>query len=1317
MRDFRRVWQKCWCLGLLASAVPLLFGAEGPQKAQVGMRNSAAEAVTAQVDRTFGKLPLSFEENRGQADRQVKFVSQGQGYSMFLTSSGVVLSLQTSSSPSKAGQHALIRMGFSGAQCAAVTGEEQQTARSSYFIGNDPAKWVTGAANYARVRYRALYPGVDLVFYGKQRQLEYDLVVAPGADPRAIGLKFDGVDRVRVDSAGNLVLSAGKGEIRQHRPIIYQERDGVRQPVDGRYVIQPGNRVAFAVARYDRRQPLIIDPVLSFATYLGTDGIFNISSNPATTTTSPAVAVDFQGSVYVAGFNGGGTATFPGPPVVLPPGGSDVYVAKMNSTGTALLYSVVFGGGGPDIGGGIAVDGSGNAYVTGFTNSSNLPVSENAKQPNNNGTTNAFVAKVNAAGNLLAYCTYLGGNGSDWGRAIAVDHSGNAYVTGTAQESSGTTFPLVNAISSTPAPGFLTEVNSTGTDFVYSTFLSAGIGYGIAVDSTGAAYVTGTTGTNLVLIPTPTAAQGFVLKVNADGGTLAYGPVLLGSVSQQTIGFGIALDAQNDAYVTGMTTDPNFPQITAGAPQTTYGGGLTDAFALELDPSGDLPPVYGTYIGGLGSNSFPERGSGIGVDVDGYAYVAGTSQCIGFPTTNAIAGANGTPTVLMKGTLSGSSSTWSATSLAGSFDQVTALAFDALGNLYAGASASNVTTGGGVYKLVSGTWSSASSGINSTTIDSIAVDPNNASIVYAAGGGHLYQTINGGTGAGSWTQLAQAVGTSAVIAIAKTSTSTVYVGSSNGLIYSTSPATSWSSPATPPGVGAVSAVIVDPNSPSTAYAGTPTGVYKTTDGGAHWNATGSLGATTGLAINGSGTIYAATATAAGLYYTTNGGTSWNGEQASLNSSEIVSTPTLVAVDASNTVYLAFQGGGVATGTIGSWSTLTYSGLPHSNQVMALAVQPSSPYTPYAGIVSATDAFLTRISPGGGSFSFSTCIGGSDNDLGQNIAVTPTGTVYISGATISTNLPVTGGIIQSSLSGQLYGDFVAKVDNEPFTDVSPSNGFFKFINAMYERGITAGCAISPLQYCPDSVTTRAEMAVFIIAAIEGGNSFSYTTTPYFADVQPTDPFFKFIQKMKDLGITAGCSATLYCPNDPVTRGQMAVFIIKGRYGTINFSALPSYSATQLFSDVPPSSPFYPFIQKMAETAITAGCGSGMFCPDAPLTRGQMAVFIITGLLNQMLPIDIPVITEVFPNSGSPGQNVTVTVAGIGSQFAQGVTQVAVPTGITASNVIVASATSLTVQLNISPSAVLSNTAPAGSPYSIVVTTGSAEAMLPNGFIVQ
>jgi len=1308
----------CW--SVLGVSATLLLGANRPQTTPASAESPAAEVAKARARQTYGKLPMSFEENRGQTDRRVRFLSHGQGYSMFLTSSGVVLRLQ--SSPGETGNQAAIGMDFSGAKAQSVMGEERQTARSSYFVGNDPSKWVTGAPNYARVRYRRLYPGVDLVFYGNQRQLEYDLVVAPGADPSVIRMQFDGVDRLRLDPAGNLVLGAGSGEIRQHRPVVYQEREGVRQLVDARYVLQSRSRVAFAIGRYDTRKPLIIDPVLSFATYLGNNNIFGLSS-AANTTTYPAAAVDFQGSVYLAGFNGGGTASFPGPPKILlglgqARSGADVVVAKLDPTGTTLLYSVVFGGSLTDAAGGIAVDASGNAYITGFTSSIDFPTTAGVPQTVLHGPTNAFVAELNAAGNALVYSTYLGGNGNDWGRAIAVDHSGNAYITGAAQESAGTSFPVTNG--SSPAPGFLTEINSTGSAFVYSIFVPspAGIGYGVAVDSSGHAYVTGSTGT----AQSATPAQAYVLKVAPGGGT-AYGPVLLGTGGQQTIGFGIALDAQNNAYVTGMTNDPHLPQITGGAAQPTYGGGLSDAFAVELNGSGQLPPVYGTYIGGLGSGFLPERGAGIGVDLDGYAYVAGTTQCVNFPVTNAIPGARtGSPTVLMKGALSGTNTTWSPTSLAGRFDQTTALAFDLNGNLYAGTSAVSATTGGGIYKSSDGgnTWTAQNTGIQSTTIDAVAVDPNSSLTVYAIGGGHIYKSTNGGA---SWTQLSQAVGVAGALAIAGTNPSTVYAGSSTGLVYSTNAGATWSSTTVP--VPPVSVfpygkqlgvvIAVDPNNAHTAYAGGPSGVYQTTNGGGAWSPVNlfpgltSPPIVTSLALSGGSTLYAATPS--GLFYTSNGGGLWT--HAILGSTP--GTPLLVAVDAASNVYVAFAGSGMASATNGGalpteWSLFTYAGLTQ-NQILAFATQPGVVGAPFAGVVSATDAFLTRISPGGGSFSFSTCIGGTDNDIGQNLAVTPAGTVYVSGATISTDLPVTAGVIQPSLTGTQYGDFMARVDNVPFVDVTAADFYFNATDIMYEMGITNGCLAAPLEFCPDNSNTRGQMAKFIVVAIEGSSNFTYNPKPYFSDVPATYEFFSYIQKLYELGITDGCATTpslMYCPDDGVTRDETAAFIIRARFASVPFN----YPTTPYFTDVPPSDPFFNYVQEMYYLGITTGCSTNplMYCPTEILTRGQMAVFVVRGLLNQLLPLSTPILTLVSPNAAPAGTPVTVTIYGMGTNFAAGVTQVQAAPGIAVSKVVVESPTRLTVQLT-------GQTGLTPNPSPIVVTTGTEQAGLPAGFTVQ
>lgn len=276
----------------------------------------------------------------------------------------------------------------------------------------------------------------------------------------------------------------------------------------------------------------------------------------------------------------------------------------------------------------------------------------------------------------------------------------------------------------------------------------------------------------------------------------------------------------------------------------------------------------------------------------------------------------------------------------------------------------------------------------------------------------------------------------------------------------------------------------------------------------------------------------------------------------------------------------------------------------------------------------------------------------------------------------------------------------------FTDVNPPDFDFDFANTLYTAGITAGCSTQALEYCPNDLITRGQMAVFLVTSVLGTSDFTYTAAPYFTDVPPTDPFFKFIQKLRDLNITNGCSATEYCPNDPVTRAQMAAFIIRARYGTTPYT----YPSTPYFTDVPTDSMFFPFIQKMAQTGITAGCAPNLYCPGNTLNRGQMAVFIVTGLLNELLPAGTPLLAGAAPATASPGQMLTMTLTGAGTHFQQGTTQVTAAPGITASSVTVNNATSLTVQLAIAADA-------APGPYSLVVLTGTEEAVLPNGLTVQ
>jgi hypothetical protein len=568
-----------------------------------------------------------------------------------------------------------LRMRLEGAKPrAVVTGQEELPGKANYFIGNDPKKWRTNVPTYAQVKYRDVYPGIDLVYYGNQGgQLEYDFVVAPGADPGSILLAVDaegqvgskqkavGRDQSQIESNGDLVVyKEANDEVRFHKPVAYQEQESEarsqesggkdpqtdpqqdvannrkspitnRKSVEARFVLMASNQVRFAVGPYDHTRPLVIDPVLVYSTYLGgSDG-----------DEGSAIAVDSSGNAYVTGETS--STDFP---TVNPiqasnkatpaSGNPTVFVTKFNSTGWALVYSTYLGGSSTDEGRGVAVDSSGNAYVTGTADSTDFPT-VNALQATNHGGGDAFVAKLNATGSALVYSTYLGGTGEDSGLGIAVDSSGNAYVTGA---TGSTDFPTANPLQATfrgAIDAFVAKLNVAGSALVYSTFLGgteSDNAWGIAVDSSGNAYVTGFTDSEDFPTANPlqatcdacnsalTIGDAFVAKLNAAGSALVYSTYLGGQGYDS--GNGIAVDSSGNAYVTGTTFSIDFP--TASPLQATKLG-PGDAFVAKLNAAGSAL-VYSTYLGGSGN----DYGYGIAVDSSGNAYVTGSTSSTNFPT-------------------------------------------------------------------------------------------------------------------------------------------------------------------------------------------------------------------------------------------------------------------------------------------------------------------------------------------------------------------------------------------------------------------------------------------------------------------------------------------------------------------------------------------------------------------------------------------------------------------------------------------------------------------------------------------------------------
>ncbi|HZA28789.1 MAG TPA: SBBP repeat-containing protein [Gammaproteobacteria bacterium] len=598
---------------------------------------SVSPDVRRQWEIAYGKLPLHFEANQGQTDSIVKFLARGKGYSVFLRPAEVMLSVRKSSvaegrrqadkaAAPLATKTAAVRIRLMGSQPAPeIVGERPLPGKSHYLLGNDPRGWRTHIPHYARVRYRGVYPGIDLIYYGHQGRLEYDFVVAPGADPKQIHLDIQGAERLYLDAAGNLVLVAQGRELIQQAPKVYQRIGDVERLIPGRYVLT-SNRLGFEVAAYDTAQPLVIDPVLNYSTYLG-------ASNDEL---GQGIAVDRDGQAYVTG---GTTSTdFPtGNPVQGElAGGTDAFVLKLTANGQQLVYSTFVGGDGFDIGLGIAIDSKGRAYVTGATDSTNFPT-VNALRGALAGASDAFVARLTVQG-TLAYSTYLGGSGFDRGSGIAVTIKGRAHVTGVTESAD---FPTMNPQQQDlggNSDAFVAKLTRDGKALVYSTYLGGGgIDEGLAIAvRNGQAHVTG--GTASQDFPTANPLQSnfsgnrdaFVAKLKADGKTLVYSTYLGGSDFDE--GLGVAVDIEEQAYITGATRSPNFPTVD---PLQESFAGDRDAFVAKLKADGKTL-VYSTYLGG---SDFDE-GTAIAVR-RGRAFVIGSTASPDFPIADSLQGFGG----------------------------------------------------------------------------------------------------------------------------------------------------------------------------------------------------------------------------------------------------------------------------------------------------------------------------------------------------------------------------------------------------------------------------------------------------------------------------------------------------------------------------------------------------------------------------------------------------------------------------------------------------------------------------------------------------
>lgn len=617
-----------------------------------GAPGQAAPAIHT----SYSRLPLSFERAPDASARGARFLARGSGYGLFLTGSEAILSLASQQmapqstqeilgrraafAPAARSSAAVLRMKLLGANATPrISGINRLPGVSNYFIGNDPAQWRTQVPQYGRIKYSSVYRGIDLVYYGNQRQLEYDFIVSPGADPRRIHFAIQGARHVGLGARGDLILDTGSGRVVQHAPVVYQEVSGVRKPVAGHYVLRTAHharsstrQIGFRIGRYDHRRPLIIDPVLLYSSYFGGSAFDK----------GYGIAYDAAGNILVAGhtfstnlpvknaaqpkYVGGGNIIF----------GGDAFVAKLNAAGSALVYCTYLGGNNFDFATAIAVDGSGNACVAGQTTSTDFPT-KNAFQTAKRfaGNTDTFVVKLTAGGSLV-YSTYLGGIGIPFGTstirgntlawAIAADRAGNAYVAG---QNASNSFPLKNALSSFADNGaFVTKFTPTGA-LAYSTLLAGKAefdrAFGVAVDGLGQAWVAGAT--NAPDFPTRNAIQPhrastvndvlsdfFVVKLNATGNARIFSTYLGGSLAELDW-VSVAVDGLGNGYIGGLTQSTDFP--TSNAFQAIPGPGA-NAVIAKFSPTGSL--LYSTYTGG----AYYVRG--IAVDRAGDAFITG--QCL-----------------------------------------------------------------------------------------------------------------------------------------------------------------------------------------------------------------------------------------------------------------------------------------------------------------------------------------------------------------------------------------------------------------------------------------------------------------------------------------------------------------------------------------------------------------------------------------------------------------------------------------------------------------------------------------------------------------
>ncbi len=887
-------------------------------------------------------LPMRFEPSPDRAAAGADFIARGPNYTLYLSGRQSTLLLAPPSGSATPASAITMRLVGASRDVAAPTGLEPLPGITNHLVGNDSRLWKTAIHGYRKVEYRGVYPGVNLIYYGNQRQLEYDFVVAPGARAGDIAISFDGARRVAIDADGGLAIATERGELRQPAPIMYQDVNGARQPVEGAFVVDTAGRVRFHVGRYDRRLPLVIDPVLTYSTYLGGSG----------GDAAMGVAVDGAGNIYLAGETA--SLDFPHQNGAQPASGGgslDAFVAKLNATGDQLVYATYLGGSNYEYAKDVAVDAAGNAYVTGSTTSLNFPTLH-ALQSTLRGFSDGFVTKLDATG-VIVYSTYLGGRAEDYAYGIAVDGSGRAHVTG---QTISPDFPSAGALQPSLGGGAASKSTNGGQSWSGLPALLASSVNSFAIDPVNP---------NVIY-----AATEYGVPRSADGGQTWTHPTNLPGRLRA-----VAINPVTTSTVYAGADGALFRSRDSGTTWTPVGLFGATVTSLAIDPN-TPGTIYAAVIQGSSSR-------GVSKSIDGGDHWADT----GIPQT-----------------------IWSM-----------GLSRSSPSTIYAGSDFGvlKTTTGGA-------SWTPASTGLNSR-VWALAVDPTDPSVAYAGADSGLFKTTSGGN---QWVQVSG--GVTASIAIAANAHNIVYVGMGNGVVaVSSDSGMTWTSR----GLGApVSALAVDPLVPATAYAGSlaqwDAFVARLSPDGSGLEYSTFLGGTgfdygNAITVDALGSIYIVGATSSTDFPVLNPLQATFGGIRDLFVAKIAPSGALTYA-----TYLGGSmwedGGAIAVDASGQAHVAGYTqsaNFPTTHAYQAV----------FGGGVS--DAFVATVNSTGNGVVYSTFLGGSGSETGPgtyivgrdpvvSIAVTPSGEAYVTGATSSTNFP-TLGALQASHAGGEYDAFVAK----------------------------------------------------------------------------------------------------------------------------------------------------------------------------------------------------------------------------------------------------------------------------------------------------